>query len=177
MGTTAAAMTAPLAITPLSGSIGARIDGVDLRRDVPPAVVEQIREAFARYFVLVFRDQGEPMVEAQHRLAAMFGEPQPLAVFQFLGAYQPSITLGPGSRIAASTGASAPKPAAAVARKDLQGLGLAGEFDGWHSDSTFTPWLPRVAVLRAEVIPPAGGDTGFASLCAAYDALSPTMQA
>ena len=57
-----------------------------------------------------------------------------------------------------------------------RGLGIAGEFDGWHSDSTFTPWLPRVAVLRAETIPPVGGDTAFASLCAAYDALSPKMQ-
>ena len=34
-----------------------------------------------------------------------------------------------------------------------------------------------MAVLRAEVISPVGGDTGFASLCAAYDALSPMMQA
>src|SRR5206468_3965762 len=41
---------------------------------------------------------------------------------------------------------------------------------------SFTPWLPRAAVLRAEVIPPLGGDTGFASLCAAYDGLSPVMQ-
>jgi taurine dioxygenase len=31
-------------------------------------------------------------------------------------------------------------------------------------------------VLRAEIIPPVGGDTSFSSLCAAYDGLSPTMQ-
>jgi taurine dioxygenase len=60
--------------------------------------------------------------------------------------------------------------------RELAGLGLGGGFDGWHADSTFTPWLPRVAVLRAEVIATVGGDTGFTSLCAAYDALSPTMQ-
>jgi taurine dioxygenase len=176
MTTAAAKTTAPLTITPLNGSIGAQVAGVDLRRDVPPAVAQQIREAFAAHFVLVFRNERQASAEEQQRLATLFGEPQPLAVFQFLGARQPSIRFNPGSRIAASDEASAPKAAATVQRQELRNLGIAGEFDGWHSDSTFTPWLPRVAVLRAEVIPPVGGDTGFASLCAAYDALSPTMQ-
>jgi taurine dioxygenase len=176
MTTTATNMTRVLSITPLSGSIGAQVNGVDLRRDVPPAAAQQIREAFARHFVLVFRNEGEVGAEEQHRLAALFGDPQPLAVFQFLGAKQASIKFNPRSRIAASGDTSAPKPAAPVRWNELQNLGIAGEFDGWHSDSTFTPWLPRVAVLRAEVIPPVGGDTSFASLCAAYDALSPTMQ-
>jgi taurine dioxygenase len=55
-------------------------------------------------------------------------------------------------------------------------FGLRSEFDGWHTDSSFTPWLPRAAVLRAEIIPPVGGDTSFTSLCTAYDRLSPVMQ-
>ena len=89
------------------------------------------------------------------------------------------MTLDAGSRIAATADRSAPKPT--VTRDDrmtreLQGLGLGGDFDGWHTDSSFTPWLPRVAVLRAEVISPVGGDTSFTSLCAAHEALSPTMQ-
>jgi taurine dioxygenase len=176
MSTTEAATAADLTITPLTGSIGAEVEGVDLGRDLEPAIAKQIREAFYRYFVLVFRREGERSVEEQHRLAALFGEPQPLAVFQFLGAHQASIRFDPDSKIAPSAGASAPKPTAAVPPKELRAIGIAGEFDGWHSDSTFTPWLPRAAVLRAEVIPPVGGDTGFASLCAAYDALSPMMQ-
>jgi alpha-ketoglutarate-dependent taurine dioxygenase len=176
MTSTAARMTEPLTITPLSGSIGAQVEGADLRRDIPPAVAQQIREAFATHFVLVFRNEHTATPEEQHRLAALFGEPQPLALFQFLGARQPSITFNPGSRIAASDRASAPKPTASVSSEELRNLGIAGDFDGWHSDSTFTPWLPRAAVLRAEVIPPVGGDTGFASLCAAYDALSPMMR-
>jgi taurine dioxygenase len=169
-------VVAPVTITPLSGSIGAQIDGVNLARDFEPEVAQQIREAFHRYFVLVFRGEGVRNPEEQHRLAALFGEPQPLAVFQFLGAQQASIRFDPDSKIAPSRGASAPKPTASVPPRELRAIGIAGEFDGWHSDSTFTPWLPRAAVLRAEVIPPVGGDTSFASLCAAYDALSPTMQ-
>jgi taurine dioxygenase len=166
-----------LSITPLTGSIGAEVTGVDLGRDVPPETARQIRAAFAQHLVLVFRGGPGVGAEEQHRLAALFGEPQPLEVFQFLGAQQPSITFDPGSRIVASTAALAPKQAAEVRWKELQNIGLAGDFDGWHADSSFTHWLPHAAVLRAEVISPVGGDTGFSSLCAAYDALSPTMQA
>jgi taurine dioxygenase len=166
----------PLSITPLTGSIGAQVEGVDLSRDIPAAVSAQIRAAFAEHLVLVFRSETAATPEQQHRLAALFGEPQPLDVFQFLGAPQPSITFIPGSRIAEERADSAPRPSAAAPRELLQNIGLAGEFDGWHADSSFTPWLPKAAVLRAELIPPVGGDTGFASLCAAFDALSPTLQ-
>ncbi len=166
-----------LTVTPLTGSIGAQIEGVDLSCDLSPGIARQIREAFAKYFVLVFRNAKPATAEAQLRLAALFGEPQPLAVFQFLGAHQPAIKFAPQSRVVESNDPAAPKPAAAIKREDLRGIAISGEFDGWHSDSTFTPFLPRAAVLRAEVIPPVGGDTSFSSLCAAYDALSPTMQA
>jgi taurine dioxygenase len=176
MTITAAKSTGSFILTPLTGSIGAQVEGVDLRHDIPPAVAIQIREAFAAHFVLVFRNEHKATAEEQRRLAELFGEPQPLALFQFLGAKQPSITFNPGSRIAASDAVSAPKPTASVPSQELRNLGLAGDFDGWHSDSTFTPWLPRAAVLRAEIIPPVGGDTGFVSLCAAYDALSPMMK-
>jgi taurine dioxygenase len=165
-----------LRITPLTGSLACEIRGVDLSRELTPAVAEEIRKALAQYSVIAFRHGNGNSAEQQHRLASLFGEPQPLQLFQFLGALQPSISFNPGSRVAASQDTTAPKESAATRRKDLQNLGLGGEFDGWHSDSTFTPWLPKAAVLRAEVIPPVGGDTCFSSLSAAYDALSATMQ-
>jgi taurine dioxygenase len=54
---------------------------------------------------------------------------------------------------------------------------LHDEFQNWHVDSSYCPEIPAVSVLRAEVLSPVGGMTGFASMGAAYDALSPTMQA
>src|SRR5579872_1793607 len=93
-------MTRELTVTPLTGSLGARVTGVDLREPVPQAAAEQIREAFVRHCVLVFPDARGTGTEEQTRLAALFGEPQPLAMFQFLGAMSPSITLTPGSKIA-----------------------------------------------------------------------------
>jgi taurine dioxygenase len=177
MATAARETPMTLSINPLTGSIGAQIDGADLERDLAPGVADEIRRALAQYSVLVFRSEKVATPEAQHRLAAVFGEPQPLQVFQFLGKPQAGIAFEPGSRIAASKDAGAPRPSVAVRRADLWGLGIAGEFDGWHSDASFCHFLPRAAVLRAELIPPVGGDTGFSSLSAAYDALSPTMQA
>ena len=48
--------------------------------------------------------------------------------------------------------------------------------DGWHTDVTWVAEPPAYAVLNAKVIPERGGDTMWASLFAAYDALSPVMQ-
>jgi taurine dioxygenase len=172
-------MARAVTITPLTGSVGARVTGLDLREEVPADLADQIRNAFARHYVLVFPNDHGVGPEEQTRLAALFGEPQPLAIFQFLGATSSSITFNPGSKIADTKEESAPIPTAVRddrMTRELRSLGLSGDYDGWHTDTSFTPWLPRVAVLRAETIAPVGGDTGFTSLCAAHDALSPTMQ-
>ena len=49
--------------------------------------------------------------------------------------------------------------------------------DEWHTDVTWIATPPDVAILRALVVPVRGGDTLWASMTAAYQALSPTMQA
>ena len=89
-----------LSITPLTGSIGARVTGVDLRHDLSDDVAQRLRDAFVQHQVLVVPQDGKVGSEEQARLAALFGEPQPLAVFQFLGALSSELTLNAGSRIA-----------------------------------------------------------------------------
>ena len=42
---------------------------------------------------------------------------------------------------------------------------------GWHCDSTYTPVQAKGAVFRADVVPASGGQTGWADMRAAYDAL------
>jgi taurine dioxygenase len=51
-----------------------------------------------------------------------------------------------------------------------------GEADSWHTDVTWTAVPPKYALLCAEVVPERGGDTLWASMTTAYDALSPVMQ-
>jgi len=48
--------------------------------------------------------------------------------------------------------------------------------DEWHSDNTFAAIPPLGSILRAVAVPDAGGDTMFASMTAAYDALSEPMK-
>src|SRR5262249_17300915 len=42
---------------------------------------------------------------------------------------------------------------------------------GWHTDSTYMPAAAKASVLPAKVVPPAGGETEWADMRAAYDAL------
>ena len=47
---------------------------------------------------------------------------------------------------------------------------------GWHCDSTYMPVQAKGAVFTAHVVPAEGGETGWADMRAAYDALSPAMR-
>jgi alpha-ketoglutarate-dependent taurine dioxygenase len=47
----------------------------------------------------------------------------------------------------------------------------------WHSDSTYRPVQAKGAVFTARIVPPEGGETCWADMCAAWDALSPADQA
>jgi len=50
------------------------------------------------------------------------------------------------------------------------------EADGWHTDVTWAPDPPKVALLRSSVVPERGGDTLWASMTRAYEALSPPLR-
>jgi alpha-ketoglutarate-dependent taurine dioxygenase len=47
---------------------------------------------------------------------------------------------------------------------------------GWHTDSTYMPVSAKASVLSARVVPPAGGETEWADMRAAYDALDDDMR-
>jgi taurine dioxygenase len=161
-----------ITVTPLTSSIGARIGGVDLRSDLSEDVCEAIRHAFWKHYVLVFPSDKPVGPEEQNRLAAVFGTPQPMEPFQVLGE----------KKLAAGIGTNAFKqPDRTIAGESSrtytkEELEFEARGDGWHTDSSFTSWIPRAATLRAEVVSPVGGDTSFSSQCDAYDTLSPTLQ-
>jgi taurine dioxygenase len=163
-------------VTPLTGTIGARVEGVELRRELPEAVADQVRQAFYDHSVLVFHHDEPVGFDEQTRLAALFGEPQPLAMFQFVGTFDPVVTLSDLKVIAKDAEVETADMTGELYGGELRNLGLGSDYDGFHTDGSGSPFLPRVAVLRSELIPPTGGDTCFSGLCAAYDRLSPLMQ-
>lgn len=65
-------------------------------------------------------------------------------------------------------------PEALKIHTDATSKYTAGE--GWHTDVSCDEEPPHISMLRIEVTPSSGGDTAFASMYAAFEALSPSMQ-
>jgi taurine dioxygenase len=134
-------------LTPASGSVGACVEGVDLR-SVDDTQRAEIVEAWHTYGVLFFRGQHLDLGE-QTAAARIFGEPE---LFDFAPAVsddQPYV-----HRIEEATGRR------------------FGGISTWHSDATWLPEPPRGSMLQAVALPAVGGDTLFASSSAAYTNLS-----
>ncbi|MCB2072144.1 MAG: TauD/TfdA family dioxygenase [Novosphingobium sp.] len=146
-----------LSVEPLTTNIGARLDGIDIR-DISAGQAEAIRNALDEHGVIVFSGQ-QAGLEDQKRLAEVFGPLEPLPTLKFLG-WEPVLVVEDIVK----------------GRRDRPASMQWGEHQGWHTDSTFTAQVPRIAVLRPEIIPPTGGGTSWTSLCAAYDDLSQEMQ-
>jgi alpha-ketoglutarate-dependent taurine dioxygenase len=142
--------------TRLTTTIGAEISGVNLR-SLSESEAERIRRELDKHSVLVFHDQHLNLDEQSH-FAEVFGPLEPLQSLKFLG----------WSHVLVLDGL-------VTARSERQPTEQWVEYPGWHTDSSFTRAVPRAAVLRAEIIPPVGGMTSWVNMCAAFEALSPTM--
>ena len=140
-----------LDITPIAGSIGAEIAGLDLTDDLTDEQIAAIRAAFVEHHVLVFRDQALTP-EQQVAFGRRFG---PLDAHPF-AAMNPDV----------------PEVLDVITEPDDR-VNFGG---GWHCDLTFLEEPDLGSILYAVEVPPAGGDTLFANQHAAYDELSPTMQ-
>jgi taurine dioxygenase len=135
----------------ITSRIGARVSGIDLTRPLEPAEVAAIRAALDQHQVLFFTGQAQ-LSGAQHlRFARYFGE----------------IPDNPFSTSASQT--------KGVTTLDFTDPKMSNT-DAWHSDGSFHQKPPAGSILQAQTLPPVGGDTCFASMAAAYDALSAPLQ-
>ncbi len=145
-------VTSPqLQISPMTGVLGAEVDGVDLARDLSDETIAAIRAALCAHHVLVFRDQ-ELSMEQQLAFGRRFGE---LDTHPFVHGND-----------------EYPEILDVVTEPDDR-INFGG---GWHTDVTFLPEPDMGSILYAVEVPPSGGDTLFASQHAAYEALSDTMK-
>ena len=151
-------------LTPLHPTLGAELRGVDLTRPVPPQVFAEIEAAFGRYGILVFPEQ--PVTDEQQlAFSRLFG---PLEVNpNYAGAkmrLRPDVAdisnLDAGGRV--------------LARDDRRNLFNIGN-QLWHTDSSFKRVPAKCSLLSARELPSpgpmGGGETEFADLRAAWDAL------
>ncbi|MDX2277251.1 MAG: TauD/TfdA family dioxygenase [Hyphomonadaceae bacterium] len=130
--------------------VGAEITGLDLR-DLSDADFAAIRQAYVEQGVIFFRDQH--ISEAEH--IAFARRWAPINVNRFLSAHPlyPEIAVlvkEPG---------------------DTENIGGA-----WHTDHSYDLVPAMGSILVARQLPPAGGNTLFASMYAAYEALPRAMQ-
>ena len=145
-------MPTPGNVRPLAGHIGAEIAGVDLRR-IDGDDVRLIREAWLAHQVLFFPRQGLSADELG-RAASRFGEIEP-----------------PHSGLVRH-----PDNPGVMLARTTKGAG-SGRYNAiWHSDVSFEAAPPMASMLQAESVPAVGGDTLFASMYAAWEALSDRLK-
>jgi len=137
-------------VTPTGGHLGAEVAGVALS-DLSDEAVHEVERLLDEHLVLVFRDQHIDD-DAQFAFACRLGRPytHPLA------------------RV------SGREPRCEHIVDDVEHPPYQ---DVWHTDVSWDPEPPTYGTLRAVDLPSKGGDTIWASAYAAWDALSPTMQA
>jgi alpha-ketoglutarate-dependent 2,4-dichlorophenoxyacetate dioxygenase len=145
-------------ITKLHPLFAAEIGGVDAGGPIEDAVFAEIRAALDEYSVLVLRDQTLDD-EKQIAFSRRFG---PLEV---AGKANPGVgtPFARQSNLDIETGAVIPP-------EDRRMIYQKGNYL-WHTDSSFKPVPSLCSLLSARVVPPAGGNTQFATMPAAYDAL------
>ncbi len=143
---------ASLDIQPLTPALGAEIGGIDLSTPLSQSQLDAIRRALVAHQVIFFRDQ--KMSFAQHlALARRFGS---LHVHPLAQANHPD------------------HPELLRIHADAKSERAAGE--DWHTDVSCEEEPPMGSMLYLTEVPATGGDTMFASMYAAYDALSRPMQ-
>jgi taurine dioxygenase len=135
---------------PMSGALGAEIEGIDLTLPLSVHDYKKIRNLLIEHEVIFFRNQDISPAQ-QKELAGSFGPLQTHPAYETVEGF-PEIT------ILESTGKKPTK------------------IEAWHSDMTFRLHPPLGSLLRSKIIPDRGGDTLWASATTAYDALSISMQ-
>lgn len=136
-------------IDPVTPELGATVTGIDLRR-VDDADLETIEAAIGAHKVLFFPEQ-ELAAGDQLDFARHIGEID-IAAFGPKHPDHPEMTV-------------------------LDQVSPAGEgADAWHTDNTYVSRPPSFTILQSVLLPAQGGDTCFADMYAAWDALSAPLQ-
>ena len=140
-----------ISVEPLNPVVGAEISGLDLSKSLADETFKRLHEAWLGHGVVFFRDQ-HLSLEQHKAFGRRFGE----------------LHIHPASPPPEG------HPEIMVVHADESSKAVAGR--GWHSDVSCDPEPPMASILHLTQVPSSGGDTLFASMYAAYEALSDKLQ-
>src|ERR687892_1553999 len=158
----------PIEITPLTSHIGARLTGIDARRPLPVAEVEAIAAGMNRHAVLVLPGQ-DISDEQQLAFTRNFG---PLEEGANSTVKNSELRLDPAFADVSNLDKSGEK----LARDNKRRMAALGN-RLWHSDASFRVVPAKYSILSGRIVTTAGGNTEFADMRAAYDALDAATKA
>lgn len=146
-------MKMPFEVTPLNATFGAVVTGIELAA-IDAATFAELYDTWLQYALLIFPDQFLQRDE-QVGFARRFGNLE--------------FDIAPISNVKKDGSVRVDDDADDVIKV------LKGNM-GWHADSTYMPVQAKGAVFTAHRVPPSGGETGWADMRAAYDALDDAMR-
>jgi len=147
-------------VAPVRGDFVARVSGLDLSRPLDDGAFGQVRDAFHHYAVLVCPEQ-------------RISDDQQIAFSERFGPLEVSIRKGRPRRIAnphVSDISNVDERDRVFDPDDERAIYNAGN-RLWHSDSSFKRVPAMASLLSGREVPPEGGETEYADLRAAWDAL------
>ena len=151
-----------LDITPISQALGAEVRGLDLRETLAPETIAELVDAWHEHIVLVFRGQ-DLDEDDQLRFARRFGTPGERA--------------RPPERRAEGAGYNGAIMLVSNIRENGAPIGSLRDGELWfHHDMSYTEAPHKGTMLYGIEIPATGGNTRFANMYKAYDALPEAMR-
>ncbi len=146
-------------VTPLTPTIGAEIRGLDLRRPLDDNIMAQVRQVWLDHVIVLFSEQD---IDDAQQIAFSRGigtlELINMAALQVPG--KPEIYRA--TNLNEDDTIMVPEHPVMQTNRDNQ---------KWHSDSSFKHVPATASLLHARVVPESDGETEFANMAAAYDAL------
>jgi alpha-ketoglutarate-dependent 2,4-dichlorophenoxyacetate dioxygenase len=158
-----------LRFRPLHLTFVAEVSPIDLRQVFDAETLAEIRAGMDQHAILVFRDQPFTDTEQLAFAQRLDGQLHRKTGTAALGLNR----LDNDALVDISNLDERGEIAAADHRRRVYGLGNRL----WHTDASFQDPAGRYSMLSAKVVPPAGADTEYADMRAAYDALPREMQA
>ena len=159
-------------VRPTGAALGADIEAVDISRELSVDTLYAIKQAWSDHLVLRFR--GQRLDDDQlMRFSAYFGE---LDWAPIIAASRVKV---PGEDRYVESAEEGRRYISVISNiiENGKAIGALGAYESiWHTDMSYNPEPPSASALYALEVPPAGGDTGFASMYLAYDTLPEALR-